>query len=262
MCGVMNAHIGTISSEWSEPMQKPRITAIKELLLRRGVVLDSAHIATKERKSGRLVYAYPDTACSAILEYYAFEAGANRKDEAQKNFRILAGQALRDFIYTQVGYSPNAVPEIWRQFHDRVSLNYNSLPLGYFSVFKEIADMIVTLIRGGASVGPKFIPDISVGSAWAAHWKENGLSGKFGERQQYPHNYPAYFPQAISNPQAAYCYPDMALAEFRRWLNQVYLVSKLPNYLYNAEKQGKLPPSFSEIALKALSVRRNTQIAS
>lgn len=32
LCGVQNAHIGTISSQWSEPDQKPRITAIKSIL--------------------------------------------------------------------------------------------------------------------------------------------------------------------------------------------------------------------------------------
>jgi hypothetical protein len=34
-----------------------------------------------------------------------------------------------------------------------VSLVYDSVPVGYFSIFKEIADLIVTLIRGGAPVG-------------------------------------------------------------------------------------------------------------
>ena len=32
LCGVQNAHIGTISTGWNEPEQKPRITAIKNIL--------------------------------------------------------------------------------------------------------------------------------------------------------------------------------------------------------------------------------------
>jgi hypothetical protein len=256
LCGVQNAHIGTISSEWGETAQKPRITAIKDLLAKRRIRLDSPHIQTKDR-SGRLIYAYPDTACAAILEYYAFEAGANCKEEAKAAFRELAGQALRDFIYREVGYTPNTASQVWQQFHDRVSLNYHTIPLGYFSVFKEIADMIVSLIRGGAAVGPKFIPDISVGGTWATHWKNGDLSEKFGDRIQYDHSYPDYFPQSLSNPQPAYAYPDAALAEFRRWFNQEYLVKKLPSYLYSSEKAGKLPPAFSEAALKALADRRS-----
>jgi hypothetical protein len=42
--------------------------------------------------------------CLAILEYYAFEAGTNVKPEAVRNFRQLAGMALREFISTQLGY--------------------------------------------------------------------------------------------------------------------------------------------------------------
>ena len=32
MCGVQNAHIGTISSHSAEPDQKPRIVAVKSIL--------------------------------------------------------------------------------------------------------------------------------------------------------------------------------------------------------------------------------------
>lgn len=32
LCGVKNAHIGTISSQWNDEEQKPRIIAIKSIL--------------------------------------------------------------------------------------------------------------------------------------------------------------------------------------------------------------------------------------
>src|SRR5580704_16810080 len=32
LCGVQNAHIGTISSAWSESAQQPRISKVKDLL--------------------------------------------------------------------------------------------------------------------------------------------------------------------------------------------------------------------------------------
>ena len=48
------------------------------------------------------------------------------------------------------------------QIVDRVSPSYHTVPDVYFSNFKEIADIFVTMIRGGANLGPSFVPDISV----------------------------------------------------------------------------------------------------
>lgn len=251
LCGVMNAHIGTISSEWNDEHQKPRITAIKTLLEKHGEFVDSPHIECKNGQ--KTMFAYPDYVCIAILEYYAFEAGANCKEEAKENFRLLAGRALRDFIYTQVGYDPQqAIPAAWQQFHDRVSLVYDSVPDGYFSIFKEMADIIVTLIRGGANVGPDFVPDISMGQHWGKYWNENDLADKFGERVKYMHEYPESFPQSASNPQSPWAYPDEALAVFRKWVRSTYIKKALPNYLNSKAKQGAIAPSFAQLAIKAL----------
>jgi hypothetical protein len=118
----------------------------------------------------------------------AFEAGTNFKEEARKNCRILAGSALQDFIYTQTGYDPaQQIPAAWQLFHDRVSLVYDSVPAGHFSIFQEIADLIVILIRGGAPVGPSFIRDGSVGIQWGKHWTDDDLDGRFGTRIKYEH---------------------------------------------------------------------------
>ena len=103
-----------------------------------------------------MFFAYPDFVCLAILEYYAFDS-ATPTPEARKNFRLLAGAALREFIYKEVGYDPsNSVPDAWKQFHDRVSLTYNAVPRGYFGIFKEMADMIVTLGQQELHLNSKF----------------------------------------------------------------------------------------------------------
>ena len=60
-----------------------------------------------------------------------------------------------------------------------------------------------------------------------------------------PLSHPNYFPQAVTNPQPAYCYPDIALAEYRQWMHDVYLKDKLKPYLQAAERKGKLPPAFT-----------------
>ncbi|WP_149541465.1 hypothetical protein [Siccirubricoccus phaeus] len=211
-------------------------------------------ISIRIERDGTPADAFTDSVCMAILEYYAFEAGGDGREQALKNYRLLARKSFRDFIYTQVGFSPiSAIPAPWQQFHDRVSLTHHRVPPGYFSIFKEIADIIVTLIRNGARIGNQFVPDISVGSHWGKHWRDNNLEAAYGPRVQHDHFYPDYFPQAVSNPQPVYCYPDEALGEFRRWMREVYLPLKLPSYLGSKTKQGALPPSFTEIALRALA---------
>ncbi|MGE0056011.1 MAG: hypothetical protein AB7S74_17580 [Hyphomicrobium sp.] len=254
MCGVQNAHIGTISSEWND-ISKPRIATIKKILEARGVTMTTPHLEVSH--GGRRMFAYPDAVCLAILEYYAFDAGQFVQDEAKARFRWLAGRSLREVIYSQLGYKPESgAAEIWRQFHDRVSLVYDNVPLGYFCVFKEIADLMVTLINAGAAIGNKFIPDASVGRAWSEHWKANALFANCGERQQYQHNFPDYFPQSASNPQYPWCYPEAALPHFRKWMREVYLPNQLPKYLDGKVRDGGLAPEAKPMITAALATRQ------
>lgn len=248
LCGVDNSVIIRLGAEWSEQLQKPRVTRIRQILELRGINLSSPYL---EFDGSRY---WTGAVCIAILEYYALDASQNNNSTALQNYRTLAGRGFDDFIYTQVGYDPNkVVPEKWKQFHDRVSLTYNSVPDGYFSVFKEIADMIVTFGQAGLHIDDKFVPDISVGRSWSAYWKAHNLDAKYGERETYLHNYPDYFPQAASNPQEPLCYPEEALGEFRRWFREVYVgEGKLKAYLANQDKVKALPPSFSQIALNSL----------
>jgi hypothetical protein len=221
---------------------------VKKILRSKGVQMERPYVEIKQRSG--VVHAYPDVVCLAALEYYAFDRPV---DDAKRNFRILAGKALHDLIYAQVGYDPNSqVPELWRQFHDRVSLTYNSVPAGYFSVFKEIADIIVHLGQSGLHIDSKFVPDISVGIHWSKHWDGAGLAGQYGERIKFEHNYPDYFPQAASNPQEPWCYPEMALGEFKRWIRETYIKGgKFEAYLMSQVERRALPPSFAQLAIAA-----------
>jgi hypothetical protein len=168
LCGIDSSRISEMSADWNKTPAIPIATKIQDLLKSRGVALDKPYIEIKQRSGS--FYAYPDVICLAVLVYYAFDA-PNVREEAKKNYRLLAGKALHDFIYAQVGYDPNNyVPAVWQQFHDRVSLTYNSVPKGYFSVFKEIADMIVTLGQAGLHIDSSFVPDGSVGTHWSKHW--------------------------------------------------------------------------------------------
>jgi hypothetical protein len=110
LCGVRNAHIGIISSTWNEEPQKQRLKTIRAILSSSGVALQEPHI--RLRRGSRAVFAYPQTVCLAILEYYAFHAGARCRDEARNNLRALAGRALQEFICTQVGDRTWRRPEV------------------------------------------------------------------------------------------------------------------------------------------------------
>lgn len=258
LCGVDGSRMTEMSASWDKTPAPPLTTKVRDMLQAKGIALKYPYIEITQRSG--FFHAYPDVVCLAVLEYYAFDA-ATPTEEAKKNFRLLAGKALHDFIYTQVGYDPsNAIPVVWQQFHDRVSLTYNSVPRGYFSVFREIADMIVTLGQAGLHIDSSFVPDGSVGKIWAAYWRENNLAAKYGEKKEWDHNYPLYFDQSKSNPQAAACYPEMALGEFKRWLREEYIEGgKFSNYINGKIKKNELPPSFAQIITKAYQLEDKSE---
>jgi len=253
LCGVAHSVIQDLSNEWISGQNFARVSNVKAILDAHDLPSSTPYLEIKQGNAA--FFAYPDAVCLAILEYYAFDAGLNVKEQAQKNYRLLAGKALRDFIYKQVGFDPeNHISAPWRQFHDRVSLTYDSVPAGYFGVFKEISDMIVTLGQAGLHIDSSFVPDISVGQAWAKHWQACALATKFGERQKFEHNYPAYFPQAESNPQEPWCYPEAALGEFKRWMRENYIgEGKFARYVEDKVAQKRLPPSFAQLAISVYS---------
>jgi hypothetical protein len=250
LCGVQNAHIGTISSHWSELEQKPRITAIKTTLQKAGFKASAAHIEITH--AGRLHYCYPAEICLAVLEYYAFDAGANCQEQARDNFRLLAGSKLRDLIFSQVGYDPTGGNR-FDKWHDRIALNYQSAPKGFFHVFNEAHTVVYELIMAGADIGEKNVVDISIGTFWSKYWSDNILDAKYGCRQKYPHCYPDSHPQSKSNPQESWCYPLAALGVYREWLQDAYIEGgKFSSYLKGKVAKGDLTPSVAQLAISAL----------
>lgn len=251
LCGVENAHIGTISSQWHDDVPKPRINKIRDILTRNRHSLPNAHVEVKV--GGRRIFAYREEISLAVIEYYAFDAGQFCQIEARDNFRILAQKGFRDAIYESVGYKPTRdVDDLWRPFHDRISLVYNSAPDGYFSIFKESAELTVTLGENGIFTNDQLIPDISIGRCWSAHWQDEGLTDKYGDRLEYQHNYPAYFPQAASNPQTPWCYPETALGEFRRWLREDYIRGgKFKTYIGSQVQKQRIAHATAQQALAA-----------
>ncbi|MGX5884671.1 hypothetical protein MJ546_28285, partial [Burkholderia gladioli] len=257
--GIARNAIQGLTKDWEdhyedEILGKDRISFFKNYLFSKGYDNSKLHIETVQ--NGKIHYAYPDVVCMAFLEYYAFESKQGESTKALENYRKFASFGLQRFIYDALGYSPQQkVLDSWRHFHDRVDMTASSVPLGYFSVFKEIAIMLVPMIRAGIFISDKVVPDISVGRAWSEYWELSGFETRYGERQRYDHEYPLYYPQAKSNPQPAFCYPEEALGAFRAWLTKTYITSKFPAYMLGQTKKGTVPLALANKALGAFGAQ-------
>ncbi|MBD2057883.1 hypothetical protein H6F88_17970 [Oculatella sp. FACHB-28] len=250
VCGVSHVAIIQWANDYSENGGKLRSQKITELLAAQG--FEGGKLFVKTIYKDRTVNAYPDTVCMAFLEYYAFEAERYCTEQAKNNYRILARKSLRDFIYKMTGYDPmSEMLNSWRHFHDRLLLN--PVPVGYFSIFRETADIVIASIRKGLIVDDHTVPDISVGQVWSKYWSKCALSQKYGNRAKYPHAYPDYFPQAKANDVIeAFIYPLQSLGEFRQWLQTEYLPGKFPSYLKKKVQQGVIPANRLEPLLASL----------
>lgn len=256
MCGIGRSTLYDLSANWPEERIKSRGKQINVLLKELKYNEDSLYL--KSEHGGKTVNAYTEPVCLAILEYYAFIADKPRK-EAVNAFRSLARVTFRTFIYKATGYSPEqTVLKSWKHFHDRVDMTTGNVPDGYFSIFTEIAFMLVPMIRSGIIISDKVIPDISVGITWGKFWKDENLDEKCGNREKYPHEYPLYYPQSRSNPQPAYAYPDKGLGIFRKWLRQNYIETKFPKYLMGQVKKGTLQVGIVQKTLKSFESKRIT----
>lgn len=253
LCGLRNKYIGILSAEWMSVNPPKEVVGIKSILYEQGEGVPSLpHIEVFEGK--RRYLAYPAAVCSAILEYFAFEAKRQSADVALRNYRQISRHGLTRYIYDATGYEAGTTQDVWQVFKDRASLTYDAVPEGFFGIFKEIADLIFSLGEAGLHIDEKFVPDISVGQAWAKHWEASELHLRFGLQRGYHHNYPEYFAQAASNPQIAKCYPEDALGEFRRWFRQDYIgEGRFKSYLSRKVSERSLASDYVQRVLIAVT---------
>lgn len=251
MCGIDRKVLNRLAIEWPIEKTKPRGMSIDSLLNQAGYNEDCLYLESEF--NGKKINAYTEPVCMVLVEYYAFVAKEPRQ-EAINAFRSLAKRTFRQFIYTATGYSPEQrLIDSWKHFHDRMDITSMSVPDGYFSIFHEIAGMIVPMIRSGVIISDKVIPDISVGKLWSAFWKENDFDKKYGSRIRYNHSYPDYYPQSKSNPQPSYAYPDSSLGEFRKWLREKYIYTNFPKYLVAKIKSLAISSWTAQKAIAAFS---------
>jgi|SRR5690606_4751989 len=251
MCGIDNSVLIRMANNWQEEKSKPRGKKIAALLANQGY--SGRGLYLRAVGNGGESHAYPDAVCMAVLEYYAFEAEQAANKTALRNYRILARSSFRSFIYNRCGYDPaHEIPQSWKNFHERILLN-DQVPVGYFSVFREIADVVVHMIQKGCPLDEHTVPDLSVGRMWSTHWQAAELDSRYGPRRKHPHNFPDWFPQAAVNPVEAWIYPVQALGDFRIWLYENYLPHSFPKYVDGKVKKGVFLPSGAELLLESVT---------
>ncbi|MCB4611921.1 MULTISPECIES: hypothetical protein [Enterobacter cloacae complex] len=254
LCGIDDTPLRVFTSNWETEKSKPRGQKVSTYLASRGYH-DIDRLYTRVVNSaGVETHAYPDYVCMAILRYYAFDANNFDNSTAVENFVRLAEYTLKRMIYERSGYqqqNTEVISQSWNIFQQRIIAN-DSIPIGYFSIFREMADLTVRLINSEFKLDPHSIPDISVGQRWAKYWKDNKLADTHGERTLHPHNYPDDFPQSKGTQKEAYIYPNSALGIFRDWLYTVYVNVHLKSYLATKVQQKALPSPQAERIIEAL----------
>lgn len=247
ICGQAPSVVYKITREWENEREKPRGRRIHALLAAQGFTDDRLFLIVE--LEGKKTQIIPDAVCMAILEYYAFEADTRKRHVALNSYRVLARNSLRRFIYTQVGYDPHAQRSgAWQSLHERMILN--PTPNGYFSLLREISDILIPAVQLGLNIGPRTMPDISVGLMWGRYWKARDLDYVYGPRRKHAHR----FPEDFERPEVeSWVYPNAALGEFRSWMQAYYLPQFFPRYLQKKAESGALQTHRVELLLDAVN---------
>lgn len=103
IAGINRSMLRRLSADWALEKTKPRGQKIQELLEERGCNED--YLFLYAIQNGEDINAYHEYACMAILEYYAFETDAPRK-EAKSAYRIFSRAGFRSFIHSVTEYIP------------------------------------------------------------------------------------------------------------------------------------------------------------
>jgi hypothetical protein len=184
---------------------------------------------------GRLIV--PDEACSAISEYYAFEARQYPgKQTAIDNYRASAKAGMRIFIWVKTGYIPQILRDSLKahtsNYIDRLENTYDHTIADHlWSTFREGAEVLLLVEKQmRVPVDQMDLCDGSIGK----HWSVYREGKKWAEKvESYTH---VFRDQRGSREPKAYQLTE--LQYFRRWVREDYIPHHLPKYL--ADKFGKL----------------------
>lgn len=220
VCGTVRSNIITLVNDWHNQRHHPRGQSISKIIARNGGdPTKDLHTPIKVR--GITHHAIPADYCMAILEYYAFESRSDA-DVAKDNYRNLATQSLKEFIYKRTGYkATGALPA----HLTRYVLNRAKIPYTHFSMLNEITlNLIAPLEEAGYTLPEKLLPDASEGRIFCG-WlrKEKGVE---------PNDFPTYeheFPDGRIV-KGVKLYPVEYLDDFRKHFHEVWLAEKAQKY--------------------------------
>jgi hypothetical protein len=184
---------------------------------------------------GRLIV--PDEACSAVIEYYAFDARAySGQDVAKQNFRVAGRAGIRVFIWSQTGFIPEVLRDSLRSntttYIERLeNIRDHKIEDDQWTTFREGAEVLLLVEKEMCvPVDQLDLCDGSIGKHWSTY--RNGKPW-FQASGHYVHVF-----RDQRGEREARAYDLGELSYFRRWLREVYIPFHLPEYL--AGKHGKL----------------------
>lgn len=179
----------------------------------------------------------PDEACSAITEYYAFEARSYKGQQvAIDNYRAAAKAGIRVFIWSKTGYIP---PMLRRNFKSYTStyierlenIRDHKVPSDLWTTFREGAEVLLLVEKElCVPVDQMDLCDGSIGKCWSAFREGKDWTKQSGT---YSHIF-----RDQRGPRECRAYSLAELPHFRIWLQTVYIPEFLPKYLVT--KFGKL----------------------
>ncbi|MCF7498993.1 hypothetical protein [Pseudoalteromonas sp. L1] len=219
VCGTARSNIITLVNDWQKQRYHPRGKSISAIIDRNGG--DSSKDLHKPIKvRGNTHHAISADNCMAILEYYAFESRSDAQI-ARDNYRNLATQSLKEFIYKRTGYkATGALPA----HLNRYLKNRAKIPYTHFSMLNEITlNLIAPLEEAGYTLPEKLVPDISEGRLFCKWLREN--------RNVEPNSFPVYdheYPDG--RVVQAKLYPTEYLDDFRRHFHEVWITEKAGKY--------------------------------
>lgn len=92
------------------------------------------------------INAYPEAVCIAILKYYAYQAGRNCTEEAERLSDLLMQKSFKDFVYELIGYKETQKSSFSNYVLSRILHHHDvddmPLPDGYFCLFDKMIELL------------------------------------------------------------------------------------------------------------------------
>lgn len=148
MCGVDESTIRRIGQYLDINSSKPNTRESKLIKNLTNLKYESNQLYSEIPHKGQPepIRAYPELVCIAILKYYAYQAGDNCTEEAERLSDLLMQKSFKDFVYELVGYKEAEKTSLSNYVFSRILHHHNvdtmPLPDGYFCLFDKMIEIL------------------------------------------------------------------------------------------------------------------------